>query len=57
MEQLKADVKDKEDKLAAASYMDTLLSEKEKYLDQGDLPAILRKKDIPQDMVKFFDRK
>lgn len=54
VEQLKADVKDK---LAAASYMDTLLSEKEKYLDQGDLPAILRKKDIPQDMVKFFDRK
>ena len=37
--------------------MGTLLSEKEKYLDQGDLPAILRKKDIPQDMVKFFDRK
>ena len=57
VEQLKADVKDKEDKLAAASYMGTLLSEKEKYLDQGDLPAILRKKDIPQDMVKFFDRK
>lgn len=40
-----------------ASYMDTLLSEKGTYLDQGDLPAILRKKDIPQDMVKFFDRK
>lgn len=57
VEQLKADVKDKEDKLAAASYMDTLLSEKGTFLDQGDLPAILRKKDIPQDMVKFFDRK
>ena len=57
VEQLKADMKDKEDKLAAASYMDTLLSEKGTFLDQGDLPAILRKKDIPQDMVKFFDRK
>ena len=57
LDQLKADVEDKEEKLAAASFLDTLFSEKEKYLDQGDLPAILRKKDIPQDMVKFFDRK
>lgn len=57
LDQLKADVEDKEEKLAAASFLYTLFSEKEKYLDQGDLPAILRKKDIPQDMVKFFDRK
>ncbi len=57
LDQLKADVEDKEEKLAAASFLDTLFSEKEKYLDQGNLPAILRKKDIPQDMVKFFNRK
>lgn len=57
VEQLKADVKDKEDKLAAASYMDTLLSEKGEAMDREDLPTMLRKKDIPDSMVRFFSRK
>lgn len=56
VEQLKADVKDKEDKLAA-SYMDTLLSEKGEAMDREDLPTMLRKKDIPDSMVRFFSRK
>ena len=57
IEQLKEDVKSKEEKLSAASYMDDLLAGHLKAGEtENDLPLTILKKDIPEEMRKFFTR-
>lgn len=57
IEQLKEDVKIKEEKLSAASYMDDLLTNRLKVGEtENDMPLTIRKKDIPEKIRKFFIR-
>lgn len=57
IEQLKEDVKIKEEKLSAASYMDDLLANRLKVGEmENDMPLTIRKKDIPEKIRKFFTR-
>lgn len=58
IERLKEDVKSKEEKLSAASYMDDLLASRLKAGEtENDMPLTIRKKDIPEKIRKFFARK
>jgi DNA-binding transcriptional MerR regulator len=55
--QLKEDVKSKEEKLSAASFMNDLLTDRLKAGEtENDLPLTILKKDIPEEMRKFFTR-
>jgi|GEM_PF-127509 len=57
IEQLKEDVKSKEEKLSAASFMNNLLADRLKAGEtENDLPLTILKKDIPAEMRKFFTR-
>lgn len=57
IEQLKEDVKIKEEKLSATSYMDDLLANRLKVGEmENDMPLTIRKKDIPEKIRKFFTR-
>lgn len=57
IEQLKEDVKSKEEKLSAASFMNDLLADRLKAGEtENDLPLTILKKDIPEEMRKFFTR-